>query len=79
MQYIKIKFTKGLDCEAYQEIANGEVVVIKDINGKILDITNTESHVIDSHPSFPAWGVKSMPVIAEIVQPISEPIKDLGT
>ena len=57
MQYIKIEFTLGLTCEAYQEIDNGNLVCVKDINGSIIDTSDivTESHVIDDNPPVLDW------------------------
>lgn len=58
MDYIKIKFTVGLDTEAYQEISNGVVVRYCDLGGNTLDLPLvTESHVIDANPSKPVWGI----------------------
>lgn len=58
MRYIKIQFTLGLDCEAYQEIDDyGNLVCIKDTNGNLIDISEivTESHVIDDAPQTLEW------------------------
>lgn len=57
MEYIKIIFTHGLDCEAYQEINNGSVERITDMDGNTLVMPAiTESHVIDENPLKPDWG-----------------------
>lgn len=74
MQYIKIKFTKGLICEAYQEISNGVVVSYRDVNGNKLDDTVTESHVIDANPSFPIWGIVDTPIPPE-PEPQPDPVE----
>lgn len=55
MEYIKIKFTLGLDCEAYQEVRNGDVLRYLDLDGNELTLPDvTESHVIETE-SFPVW------------------------
>jgi hypothetical protein len=61
MRYIEIKFTKGLDCEAFQEIENGNVIAIKDANGAIIDISEiqTESVVIDDNPQQLEWFINA--------------------
>jgi len=47
MQYIKIKFTLGLDCEAYQVIENMVVVGYVDLQGNPLELPEvTESQVL---------------------------------
>lgn len=62
MDYIKIKFTKGLDCEAYQEIAYGIVLNYLDENGKELNLPNvTESGVIDANPPRLNWMRDELP------------------
>jgi hypothetical protein len=56
MQYIKIEFTLGLDCEAYQEIENGYVINYRTLSGDILELPEvTESRVIDTNPTTPEW------------------------
>lgn len=47
--YNKIQFTKGLDCIAYHEIEDGQLIRILDENMNELDISDiiTESHVIE--------------------------------
>tara|TARA_R110000868_G_scaffold32_2_gene296 strand:- start:3033 stop:3239 length:207 start_codon:yes stop_codon:yes gene_type:complete len=48
MKYIKIKFTFGLDCEAYQVLNNMLVVGYVDLDGNPLELPEiTESMVID--------------------------------
>jgi hypothetical protein len=48
MKYIKIKFTFGLDCEAYQVLNNMIVVGYVDLDGNPLELPEiTESIVID--------------------------------
>jgi hypothetical protein len=57
MQYIFIRFTKGLDCEAYQEINDGNLVRYTDLEGNTLELPEvTESYVVDPNPSKPSWG-----------------------
>jgi len=47
MKYIKIKFTLGLDCEAYQVVDNMVVVDYVDLEGNSLELPEvTESEVI---------------------------------
>jgi hypothetical protein len=47
MKYIKIKFTLGLDCEAYQVIENMMVVGYVDLQGNPLELPEiTESQVL---------------------------------
>ena len=47
MQYIKIQFTLGLDCEAYQVVENMVVVGYVDLQGTPLELPEvTESKVI---------------------------------
>ncbi len=48
MQYIKIKFTLGLDCEAYQVVNESMVVVgYVDLQGEPLELPEvTESQVL---------------------------------
>jgi len=59
MEYIKIKFTFGLDCEGYQEIQNGKVARYLDLDGNELDMSiPTESYVLDGNPERPAWAVE---------------------
>lgn len=58
MEYIKIIFTKGLDCEAYQEISNGVVVRYCDLDGATIFLPSiTESHVVDAFPPTPFWAL----------------------
>jgi hypothetical protein len=48
MKYIKIKFTLGLDCEAYQVLDNMVVVGYVDLQCQPLELPEvTESYVID--------------------------------
>ena len=49
MRYIKIQFTFGLDCVAYQEIDDeGVLVRYLDEEGNTLEVTGvTESHVVE--------------------------------
>jgi hypothetical protein len=47
MKYIKIKFTLGLDCEAYQVVDNMVVVGYIDLQGNPLELPEvTESQVL---------------------------------
>ena len=47
MKYIKIKFTFGLDCEAYQVVENMVVVSYIDLQGNPLELPEvTESQVL---------------------------------
>ena len=47
MKYIKIQFTLGLECEAYQVIDNMVVVGYVDLQGEPLELPEvTESKVI---------------------------------
>jgi hypothetical protein len=56
MEYILIDFTLGLECQAYQEILNGEVVRYCDLNGVTLELPAvTESHVVNANPDKPEW------------------------
>lgn len=58
MKYIKVKFTLGLDCEAYQEIANNTVQCYKDLDGNLIDVPLViEAYVLDAEPEFPVWGI----------------------
>lgn len=57
MEYILIQFTLGWDFQAYQEISNGNLVRITDLDGNTLEQPEfvTESHVVDSNPPRPTW------------------------
>ena len=57
MQYILIQFTLGWDFEAYQEISNGNLVRITDLDGNTLTYPDfpVESHVIDANPPRLDW------------------------
>ena len=53
MLYIKIKFTKGLNCEAYQKIEPQQMVCVGyvDLKGNDIELPEvTESIVIDPEP-----------------------------
>lgn len=52
MYYIKIAFTKGLECDAFQEVDDSGIVLrYLDISGIELVLPEiTESHVIDPEP-----------------------------
>lgn len=57
MRLIKIQFTAGLDCEAYQVVdSNGVVVQYKDADGNVLTLPEEcESCVTDDNPESPGW------------------------
>ena len=57
MDYILIQFTSGWDIMAYQEISNGTLVRITDLDGNTLDLPEfpVESHVINANPEKPKW------------------------
>jgi hypothetical protein len=57
MQYILIQFTFGWDFQAYQEINNGNLVRITDLDGNTLTLPDfpVESHVIDVNPPRQDW------------------------
>ena len=57
MEYILIQFTLGWDFQAYQEISNGSVVRIADLDGNTLQYPEfaTESYVVDVNPPRPIW------------------------
>ena len=57
MQYILIQFTFGWDFQAYQEISNGNLVRITDLDGNTLNYPDfpVEAHVIDDNPPRLDW------------------------
>ena len=57
MEYILIQFTYGWDFQAYQEISNGSVVRITDLDGNTLETPTfgVESVVVDANPPKPTW------------------------
>ena len=57
MEYILIQFTLGWDFQAYQEISNGNLVRLTDLDGNTLQYPEfaTESHVVDDNPPKPIW------------------------
>lgn len=58
MYYILIEFTVGLSQQAYQEVIDGQVVRIVDLEGDELLLPEiTESHVIDPAPPTPSWAI----------------------
>ena len=59
MDYILIQFTHGWDIQAYQEISNGTLVRITDLDGNTLTLPDfpVESYVIDSNPQKPEWAL----------------------
>lgn len=57
-EYILIQFTSGLDCQAYQEINNGQVTRYLALDGSVLIMpASTESYVVDSNVAIPEWAV----------------------
>lgn len=56
--YIKVTFTQGLNCDAYQEVDAGlNVCRYCDMDGNTLILPEvTQSNVIDPNPPFPSWG-----------------------
>lgn len=59
MEYILIEFTHGWNFQAYQEISNGNLVRITDLDGNTLILPDfpVESHVIDVNPPRPTWAI----------------------
>lgn len=59
MEYILIQFTLGWDFQAYQEISNGSIVRLTDLDGNTLDYPDfpVESNVIDANPPRPIWAI----------------------
>jgi hypothetical protein len=59
MEYILIQFTLGWDFQAYQEISNGSLVRITDLEGNTLTYSDfpVESIVIDTNPQRPTWAI----------------------
>lgn len=57
MRLIKVRFTVGLDCEAYQDIdIRGVCTRYLDLDGNELVLPEvTESHVINDNPELPSW------------------------
>ena len=57
MEYILIQFTLGWNFQAYQEVSNGSVVRITDLEGNTLVYPEfgVESIVIDANPPKPTW------------------------
>jgi len=57
MTYILIQFTLGWDFQAYQEIRNGSLIRITDLDGNTLIYPDfpVESEVIDANPPTPIW------------------------
>lgn len=56
MEYILIQFTEGLNCQAYQEISNGNLQRYLDLQGSPLTPPLiTESHVINATPERLDW------------------------
>jgi hypothetical protein len=59
MTYILIQFTLGWDFQAYQEIENGNLVRITDMDGNTLTYPDfpVESEVVDANPPTPTWAI----------------------
>jgi hypothetical protein len=59
MEYILIQFTLGWDFQAYQEISNGSLVRIVDLDGNTLEYPDfaIESYVVDNNPERPTWAI----------------------
>ena len=57
MEYILIQFTLGWYFQAYQEISNGNLVRITDLDGNTLTYPDfpVESYVVDANPPKPSW------------------------
>lgn len=57
MEYILIQFTYGWNFQAYQEINNGVLVRITDLDGNTLTYPDfpVEAHVVDANPPKPTW------------------------
>jgi len=56
MEHNLIQFTKGLDCQAYQEIVDGIVICHRDLDGNILELPEvTESYFVST--ATPDWAV----------------------
>lgn len=61
MKYLRIEFTLGLKCEAYQELTeDGEMVTrYLDLDGKELSLPDvTESKVVNPEYETPSWAAK---------------------
>lgn len=57
MDYIKVRFTSGLSGEGYQEVSEGYVQRLTDLDGNTVgEDTPCEYHVADANPPFPDWG-----------------------
>lgn len=57
MEYLKIRFTSGISGEGYQEISEGYVQRLTDLDGNTVgEDAPCEYHVTDGSPSFPEWG-----------------------
>lgn len=55
--YILVQGTVGWMDQGYQEIQNGYVQRITDMDGNTVDLPeHTEYHVVDANPVPPAWG-----------------------
>ena len=59
MEYILIEFTHGWFFQAYQEISNGNIIRITDLDGNTLEYPNfpVESHVVNPNPPRPNWAI----------------------
>jgi hypothetical protein len=55
-EYILCEFQYGYEGQLYQEISNGTVVRLTDLNGNSLELQNEYGYyVIDSNPPRPIW------------------------
>jgi hypothetical protein len=57
MEYILIQHTLGWDFQAYQEISDGNLVRLTDLDGNTLVYPDfpVEGYVVDSNPPKPIW------------------------
>jgi hypothetical protein len=80
MKYIKIKFTLGLDCEAYQVVDNMVVVGYIDLQGNPLELPEvTESQVLTGELLDYYEGQVVIPEITEEIIPQEEVITEPET
>lgn len=57
MRYDKIKFLSGYDGEGYQEIDNGAVVRMTDLDGNVLVLPDDIRYaIIEAESPCPTWG-----------------------
>jgi len=56
LEYILCQFQYGYEGQLYQEINNGSVVRLTDLDGNTLELTGNYGYfVIDSNPPRPIW------------------------